>query len=109
MVWGGDTDDFGHGQAVQTKLVPGDPKLFALLPYEVKAVQVTPRAAKFRPGTTATFRAAIQTGAEKPAGSHCLRVELVGPDGKVVKHWPAVRKAAEHPDRVLAFLTEGDA
>ena len=30
-------------------------------------------------------------------------------DGKVIKHWRAVRKAAEHPDQVLAFLAEGDA
>ena len=29
---------------------------------------------------------------------------VVGPDGRVVKHWPRVAKAEAHPDEVLAFL-----
>ena len=30
----------------------------------------------------------------------------VGPDGKVVKHWRKVAKAADHPARVLEALKE---
>ena len=30
----------------------------------------------------------------------------IGPDGKVKKHWPLVRKAAEHPAEVLAALKD---
>ncbi len=29
---------------------------------------------------------------------------IVGPNGKVLKHWKKVAKAADHPDKVLAFL-----
>ena len=29
---------------------------------------------------------------------------IVGPEGKVVKHWPKVAKAESHPAEVLAFL-----
>jgi len=29
---------------------------------------------------------------------------VVGPDGKVVKHWPKVAKAETHPREVLDFL-----
>jgi peroxiredoxin Q/BCP len=29
---------------------------------------------------------------------------IVGPDGKIVRHWPKVAKAEAHPDEVLAFL-----
>jgi len=29
---------------------------------------------------------------------------LVGPDGKVVRHWPKVAKAETHPEQVLAAL-----
>ncbi|MFH2132154.1 MAG: thioredoxin-dependent thiol peroxidase [bacterium] len=29
---------------------------------------------------------------------------IVGPDGKVVKHWKKVPKAADHPAKILAFL-----
>ena len=30
----------------------------------------------------------------------------IGPDGKVKKHWPLVRKAAEHPAEVIAALKD---
>jgi peroxiredoxin Q/BCP len=29
---------------------------------------------------------------------------VIGPDGDVLKHWPAVKKAEAHPPEVLAFL-----
>ena len=31
---------------------------------------------------------------------------LIGPDGKVKKHWPKVATAADHPLKVLAALKE---
>ena len=31
---------------------------------------------------------------------------VIGPDGKVIKHWPAVKNAQEHPVEVLKFLGE---
>jgi len=31
---------------------------------------------------------------------------IVGPNGKVLKHWKKVPKAADHPDKVLQFLSE---
>jgi peroxiredoxin Q/BCP len=29
---------------------------------------------------------------------------IIGPDGTVIRHWPTVKKAAEHPGEVLAYL-----
>jgi len=29
---------------------------------------------------------------------------VIGPKGDVIKHWPTVKKAEEHPAEVLAFL-----
>jgi peroxiredoxin Q/BCP len=29
---------------------------------------------------------------------------IIGPKGEVIKHWPAVKKADEHPPEVFAFL-----
>ena len=29
---------------------------------------------------------------------------VIGPKGDVIKHWPTVKKAEEHPKEVLAFL-----
>ena len=31
---------------------------------------------------------------------------VVSPKGKVIKHWPTVKKADQHPREVLAFLQE---
>ncbi len=31
---------------------------------------------------------------------------IIGPDGMVVKHWPVVKKAEEHPAEVLEFLRD---
>lgn len=29
---------------------------------------------------------------------------VIGPDGKIVRHWPKVKKAEDHPQEVLEFL-----
>jgi peroxiredoxin Q/BCP len=31
---------------------------------------------------------------------------IIGPDGKVIKHWPTVKKAEAHPQEVLTSLKE---
>lgn len=31
---------------------------------------------------------------------------MVGPDGTVIRHWPAVKKAESHPGEVLEFLLD---
>jgi len=31
---------------------------------------------------------------------------VIGPKGDVIKHWPTVKKAEEHPEEVWAFLKQ---
>ena len=31
---------------------------------------------------------------------------VIGPKGDVLRHWPAVKKAEDHPGEVLEFLKE---
>ena len=40
----------------------------------------------------------------KPVTGSIRSTVIIGPDGKVLKHWPAVRKAEDHPEEVLAFV-----
>jgi peroxiredoxin Q/BCP len=40
----------------------------------------------------------------KPVTGTIRSTVVIGPDGKVAKHWATVRKAGEHPAEVLAFL-----
>lgn len=41
----------------------------------------------------------------KPVTGTIRSTVVIGPDGKVLKHWPSVKKAESHPAEVLAFLT----
>ena len=77
----------GETQTVETTLVPGDPKIYALLPYGIAGVAVKPAATQVPAGGTATFDVAPSTGGAELAGRHCLRIETVGPDGKPRKHY----------------------
>lgn len=40
----------------------------------------------------------------KPVTGTIRSTVVVGPDGTVLKHWPQVKQAEEHPTEVLAFL-----
>ena len=31
---------------------------------------------------------------------------IIGPKGDVIKHWPVIRKADQHPQEALTFLQE---
>ena len=48
---------------------------------------VEPGASKVTPGATTTFDITIQTGDDKPAGLHCVCIELLNPAGNVMKHY----------------------
>lgn len=41
----------------------------------------------------------------KPVVGTIRSTVVIGPDGKVVKHWATVKNAEEHPAEVLAFLS----
>jgi peroxiredoxin Q/BCP len=40
----------------------------------------------------------------KPVVGTIRSTVVIGPKGDVIKHWPAVKKAEDHPAEVLAFL-----
>ena len=40
----------------------------------------------------------------KPVMGTIRSTVVIGPDGRVIKHWPHVRDAEAHPEEVLAFL-----
>jgi len=79
--------DLGRQPQFATWLVPDDPKVFALLPYAVRGVRVSAPAQAVAAGATASFPVALDLGGLQPAGRHCLRVELVGPDGTLRRHY----------------------
>ena len=77
----------GKTGRLQTRLVPGEPKVYALLPYAVGAIKVTPVAATVDAGQMAVFHVELELGGAEPAGSHCLRVEVLTPTGQPVRHY----------------------
>ncbi|MBM4050922.1 MAG: hypothetical protein FJ279_37985, partial [Planctomycetes bacterium] len=77
----------GQMRSASAELAPGDVKLYALLPYEVKGL--TARApASVRPGEMVRYEVAVETGGGQ-AGQHVLRVKVLGPDGKPREHYGA--------------------
>jgi thioredoxin-dependent peroxiredoxin len=42
----------------------------------------------------------------KPVVGTIRSTVVIDPKGKVVKHWPTIKKAESHPEEVLAFLKE---
>ena len=77
----------GRCRTLETTLVPGDPKLYALLPYTVRSVTAKPSPASVKAGATIALEVTLDTSTGTLAGSHCLRVELIGPNGKPVAHY----------------------
>lgn len=53
----------------------------------MKTVTVEPGVSKVAVGATAPFDITIETGEDRPAGLHCVRVELLNPAGHLVKHY----------------------
>lgn len=93
--------DLGRRERFAAELVPGDPKVYVLLPDAVRGVAVSgPKSVQA--GTTASLRLAIDLGGAKPAGRHCLRVELAGPDGKTRAHY-ARNVLLDKPDGEVAI------
>jgi thioredoxin-dependent peroxiredoxin len=43
----------------------------------------------------------------KPVVGTIRSTVVIDPKGKVVKHWPTIKKAESHPEEVLAFLKDG--
>ncbi|NOY80097.1 MAG: hypothetical protein GXP31_03735 [Kiritimatiellaeota bacterium] len=78
----------GRRASVETDLVPGDPKIYALLPEAVTGLRVTPigggeSPAKFGP---VRFRVRIEGTSDRLAGPHVLHVEaFVRRNGKDVR------------------------
>jgi len=70
----------GKTRAVQANLDPNHILLYAILPYEVRGLRVTPAAATARQGEALTVR--VQVEGSAPAGTHFVRLRLFGPDGK---------------------------
>lgn len=42
----------------------------------------------------------------KPVVGTIRSTVVIGPKGEVIKHWPTVKKAEDHPAEVLAFLQD---
>ena len=53
--------------------------LYAILPYEVRGIDVTPAEPRVKPGTSVTVRLSVQASGE--LGAHFLRLTVEAPDG----------------------------
>ena len=78
----------GRADRTALSLGPGEVALLALLPEPLASVEVRPLGGEFRPGGEAKFVLTLKTaGGKRPQGRHVLSVKVIGPDGRVLKHY----------------------
>jgi beta-galactosidase len=77
----------GKRKTLEARLLPGDPKVYALLPYSLEGLDVKPAVDRLPAGAAAAFDVTIRINAERPVGRHCLRIEVLGPDGRLRGHY----------------------
>ena len=77
----------GNVSQVQTKVVPGVPLLYAMLPYTVDRVELQAAKARCAAGDAVTLRIKLTTSAKRLAGDHVVHLEVKGPDGEVRRHY----------------------
>lgn len=70
----------GEKQSLTTTLREADPKIYALLPYQVKGIKLAVTGGK-RPGELVKYEVKLNVGAARPA-RHVVKVEVFSPDGK---------------------------
>ena len=62
--------------------------LFALLPYKVQGLKVTPKAETVQPGDAVRYDVGLLVDGGQP-GLHVFSVEILGPDGQPRRHYDA--------------------
>jgi len=86
----------GRTETVRANLVPGEPKVYALLPYSVESIEVrrgdepdSPEGPEGRSTGNGSipFLVTLDLAGHEPAGRHCLHVEVYGPDGSPRRHY----------------------
>jgi len=70
----------GRRAEIRTNLRGAEPKLYAMLPYQVKGLSLSSSGGA-RPGELVSYRVKVQTGGARPV-RHVVKVEVFGPDGK---------------------------
>ncbi|MEW6358845.1 MAG: beta-galactosidase trimerization domain-containing protein [Planctomycetota bacterium] len=77
----------GETDRVKTRITPGDPKIFALMPYTVQGVSVKADKNKHRPGETIEYEIVLDTSAGKTMGQHCIHLDVADPKGNAMRHY----------------------
>jgi hypothetical protein len=74
----------GADRRISTTLTPGEPQIYALLPYAVAGVTVRAAADPVHPGDVAEFDVRLDLGGRQPAGKHVVRIEVMTPLGEPI-------------------------
>ncbi|MBM4044866.1 MAG: hypothetical protein FJ279_07120 [Planctomycetes bacterium] len=97
----------GQVHTIKSEIAPARAKVFALLPYKVSEVSLTLDKKAYNPGDAVSHEAKIVTSTGR-ASMHCLRLELVGPDGQTPRHYSQnlLAQNGAHSGKILLSLNE---
>jgi len=77
----------GKKNTIPMHLAEGETAIIALLPYEVEALEISPRKLQVNAGETAEFDIALRVGGDS-AANHIAHIEVIGPEGPL-SHYKA--------------------
>jgi hypothetical protein len=80
-------ESLGRTASIQTQLLPGEPKVYAMFPYVVQGLSIVPKLAKVEAGDMVEFELSLDSGGSDRTGSHCFRIELFAPSGEPLEHY----------------------
>ena len=76
----------GRVRRIKTNIHPCEAKLYALLPYQVKGVNISLTNSTFSQGSAVPYEVALSASADKPE-SHIFRIRVINPRGEEVPYY----------------------
>jgi len=77
---------YGFTDRVNTDIVPGRAELYAMVPYEIKGIELNLGSKSYKQGGLVDYKISIDTSGPAPS-RHAVRLEVYDSEGNKVKHY----------------------
>lgn len=98
---------YGNTDEIKSDISPARAKVFALVPYQITGIGLSLNSKKYNQGETLSYKVKIK-GSTDNLSTHAVRLELVNPQGQIVKYYSEnlLTKEDTYPGRISLSLNE---